>query len=307
MILRERLPTILLRLLAELYLRTHRRRKGLPCGQPLLDCDGTAHTASTIEAGARVIAIRIVDRNVPHIDVVLHHARADMVYGLVVLEAVTVPVAAEVSDAHVAEAIVNATVEAYVRRPVAMMKAVPVAIVPPPAWSPKGALVRRRNPSSGNPVVPDRPIAPVTRRPEIIRPGSIRLLIDRKRRWGLRSLRNRVVNILRVGIYAILIGRVVAVLLLWVIARLQTLILGLPLRIVLAVLRRDLSITLPCHLRSLGCYSLHGRACSVRWDLKHIRRSGIGSIGGRPIFNRCRHQRSLLAASHQHHGEHQPC
>lgn len=304
MVLRERLRPVLLRLLAKFHLRTHRRRRRLPRRQPLLHRDRTAHSTCTVEARACVVPVGVVDRHVPHIDVVLHHAWADVVHRLVVLEAITVPIAAEVSDTDVTKAIVNAAVKTNVRSPVSMMEAVLVAVVSPPAGSPKRALVRCGHPCTRHPVVPAAAVAPVSRRPKIVWSRSVRLLIDRQRRRRLRSGRDRVVDVLSIGVRAILVGRIVARLLLRVVTRLQALVLTLG--IVFAVLRGHLGIALPRNLRSLRSGSLHRRARGILRHLQHIRRSRIGSIRGGSIFDGRRHQRSLLVASHQHHGKYYP-
>ena len=97
--------------------------------------------------------------------------------GEVLEEVVAVPIAAEVADADVAEAVVDATVEADVEAPVAVVKAVVAAVVAPVGGSPKRAVVGRRAPDSGDPVVAGVGVAPVAGGPDVVGIGSGGLVV----------------------------------------------------------------------------------------------------------------------------------
>src|SRR5262249_55947868 len=92
----------------------------------------------------------------------------DVVDFTVVVEAVASPVAAEISDAPVAEAVVDAAVVTDVQAPVAAVE-YEQAIVPAPVTRrPQRADVRRKNPRARHPIVAvDRIVGPVTRRPDV--------------------------------------------------------------------------------------------------------------------------------------------
>ncbi len=94
--------------------------------------------------------------------------------GAVVVKVVTMPVAAEVADADVAEAVVNAAIEADVGAPVAAMEEVTVVVVPPVGRGPESAVVGRLDPGSGNPVI------------AVIAPGPVAggpVPVGSRRRW----------------------------------------------------------------------------------------------------------------------------
>ncbi len=149
-------------------------------------------TAGTTEvAGSRVVDIRVVHhRDVAVVHVVVHHLRANVVHIGVVVEVVPVPVAALVSKADEAEAIVDAAVIAYVLPPVAAVPSVPAAVMTPPAGRPECAHKRSGNPVAGHIVVPSVRVVPITGCPQIIRARRGWLLIHRqRRRWLLRLWR----------------------------------------------------------------------------------------------------------------------
>jgi hypothetical protein len=108
--------------------------------------------------------------------------------GTVVVEVVTVPVAAMVTVAGITKAIVDATVKADMQAPVAAVEAPAVVIPTPVAGSPESSVVRRCTPCTWNPVVAGRRPTPVARSPEIVG----------RRRFGLivfGQLRGRLVGV----------------------------------------------------------------------------------------------------------------
>src|SRR5580658_9432230 len=161
---------------------THRRNlRG-----PWLHVDATA-SAVVAHATTRLSSIPdiVVDHR-PLID------RADPTthpgHSAVVVEAVATPVAAEVADADIAEAVINSAVVADVPSPVAGVKAVVAPIPTPIRRRPKRAIVGRFNPRAGNPVVATAPPGPVARGPHIARTGRGRLVVFRQFGRRLRRL-----------------------------------------------------------------------------------------------------------------------
>jgi hypothetical protein len=112
----------------------------------------------------------------------------DAVDGAVVVEVIALPIAAVVADAGVAEAVVDATVEADVRSPEAAVEAPAVAIPTPVAGGPESAVVRRSAPGAGDPVVAGRAPIPVAGGPKIIWRGSDGLVVDGEGRGRLVSV-----------------------------------------------------------------------------------------------------------------------
>ncbi len=101
---------------------------------------------------------------------------------------VLIPVAALVTSARVARTVVDAAVVADVRAPVAAIEAVAGIGKFPVGWSPERANVGRNNPSSRNPVVTSRSIAPVAGSPNIVVAWTRRLAVcwqGRRRLFGL--------------------------------------------------------------------------------------------------------------------------
>jgi hypothetical protein len=107
----------------------------------------------------------------------------DAIDGAVVVEVIPVPVTAVVARACVAEAVVNASVEADVRTPEAWIEAVAVAKEAPVGRGPERSGVGGEDPGSGNPVVADWGVIPVARGPDVVGPGGFGLLVGRKRGW----------------------------------------------------------------------------------------------------------------------------
>ena len=112
----------------------------------------------------------------------------DTVNRAVVVEVISIPIAAVIAHAGVAEAVVDAAVEADMKSPETAVEAVAVAIEAPVAGGPKRAIVRRGAPGTRNPVVATRTPAPIARCPQIVGFGSLRLLVDRQWRRRLVSV-----------------------------------------------------------------------------------------------------------------------
>jgi hypothetical protein len=115
----------------------------------------------------------------------------DPVDGAVVVEVVAVPVAAVIADTRVAEAVVNATVEANVETPEAAVEAPAVVVPAPVAGGPEGAVVRGSAPCAGDPVVAGGTPIPVSGSPNIVWRGGFGLLVDRQRRRRLVGVFDR--------------------------------------------------------------------------------------------------------------------
>ncbi len=95
----------------------------------------------------------------------------------VVVEVISVPVAAVVAEAGIAEAVVNTAIETDVQAPVAAEEAPAVMIPAPIAWGPEGSIVRWSAPCTGNPIIAGRRPVPIAWRPEVVRCGGFGLLI----------------------------------------------------------------------------------------------------------------------------------
>ena len=151
MILCHKISAILLRHLYLPHLRGHRRRV------LFVERSGKfGGSRSGLYAAGTVVAHAVHNRGVVDVGVVVHianHGRVHVVGGAVVSEVVSVPVAALVSVAGVAMAVIDAAVVADVASPVAAMPAVTSAVEVPEPGCPERAFIRRRDPHPGNPVI----------------------------------------------------------------------------------------------------------------------------------------------------------
>ena len=98
----------------------------------------------------------------------------------VVAEVVTLPLAAGVADAPVAVAVVHAAVVAHVAAPVTAMEPVVAAVPSPVGRRPQRAVIGRRNPGAGHPVVVALVliVGPIAGHPHHVGFGADGLLID---------------------------------------------------------------------------------------------------------------------------------
>src|SRR5215469_6112488 len=99
----------------------------------------------------------------------------------VVVEAPVVPTSAFIAVAEVAVAVIDPTIEADDRSPIAWGKEEPVATPSPVAGSPVVAGFGREHPCAGNPVVSNIVApSPVARCPDVIGAGAFGLVVDGK-------------------------------------------------------------------------------------------------------------------------------
>jgi hypothetical protein len=145
-----------------------------------VDTAVTAVVADTV-GGLRAV-VHVVHDDVAV--VIIADAGADVIDGAVVIEVVAVPVAAEVSETDVAEAVVDSSVEADMRAPVTAVEAIVDAAPAPVGRRPERAIVRRRNPFAGDPIVAIIAPGPVAGSPEIVgvRVGRLVVIWQRRRR-----------------------------------------------------------------------------------------------------------------------------
>jgi hypothetical protein len=102
--------------------------------------------------------------------------------GAIVGKDVVVPIAAIVSTAHIAEAIVDAAVETDVVAPIAAMPAIFGTFIVPIRRRPEGSDIGGHDPGSRNPVIAGRGIAPGAWRPDVIFTRAFRLGVVGERR-----------------------------------------------------------------------------------------------------------------------------
>ncbi|CAM4182024.1 hypothetical protein BOTU111921_15670 [Bordetella tumbae] len=135
---------------------------------------------AAVVADTTIVYVVDYDLAVVHVRDAVH---VDMVDLTVVVEAITLPIAAVVSRANIAKAIIDAAVIAYLAAPITRVPAVDVADKTPITRRPECADERRHDPGARHPVVPARINRPIARRPDITRTGDHRLIVDRQRRW----------------------------------------------------------------------------------------------------------------------------
>jgi hypothetical protein len=131
---------------------------------------------------------------------VMHHGGVHVVDGAVVVEMAVIPIAAAITLAGVSEAIINATVKADVRTPIAVVERVAALVESPIAGSPEGALIGRLNPDAGDPVIAGAAIIPVAGGPKVVVGGSRRLVILGQRRRGVGSGGFGLLSVVIIGI-----------------------------------------------------------------------------------------------------------
>jgi hypothetical protein len=168
-----------------LYLRCHGRRARTAEGRYLgwLRTDGDAAAPSVIGDAGRVVDDDGAVVDVGDVDV-------DAVDGAVVVEVVSVPVAAVIAETGVTEAVVDASVETDVEAPVATVEAPAVVVPTPVAGSPECSIVGGSAPCAGDPVVAGGGPVPVAGSPDVVRSGGYGLIVFRERRRGLVSVLN---------------------------------------------------------------------------------------------------------------------
>src|SRR5579863_1683275 len=144
-----------------------------------------------LDSTLAAVVADMVHRDVVHHSGVVHVRymhRANVVHAAVVIEPAVAPVSALVPNPAIAVTVVNASVEANRRPPVAGMPEERAASPSPITGSPQQARLRRRYPCSGDPVISARTISPIPRCPNVAHSRARRLHIHRQRR---RSEPNR--------------------------------------------------------------------------------------------------------------------
>src|SRR5579862_2621779 len=129
---------------------------------------------ATVEAG-----VYVVDDHRARVRIV-NHGDVHVRNGAVVEEMSATPFAARETDAAVAEAVVNATVEADVRAPISGVPTVRSARPTPIAGRPEKSGPRRHNPRAGNPIIAGVTVRPIAGRPDVAVAGANRLLVNGK-------------------------------------------------------------------------------------------------------------------------------
>ena len=100
----------------------------------------------------------------------------------IVPEMTAIPAAADIPDTAIAETIVDAPIEAYMRAPIAGMPAIYSGRKTPIARRPKKSYFRRSRPIAGYPIITVIPIGPITGYPKISIRGTRRLFVYRNSR-----------------------------------------------------------------------------------------------------------------------------
>jgi hypothetical protein len=111
---------------------------------------------------------------------VVNDGRIHLRDGRIVREASAPPLASEKPNSTIAEAVVNATVEADGRSPVAGIKGVNSVHEAPPRRCPEQAYLRRGHPDTRYPVIARIPVSPVARIPKVSVDRTRRLYIHRQ-------------------------------------------------------------------------------------------------------------------------------
>ncbi len=148
----------------------------------------TVYTARAVKTRAVIDDRSIIDNRTIYIRVVYDRG----VYidnGGIIPEVSPGPFAADKTRTSITKAIVHASVEPYVRAPVAAMPSINAARVSPVTRGPQVAWRGRQHPYTGHPIVPIIPIGPITGCPHIIIGRTSRLHIYRNGRRR-RTYRN---------------------------------------------------------------------------------------------------------------------
>jgi hypothetical protein len=124
-----------------------------------------------------------VEAHTVHGDVVDHCRVVDVgnmnatqiVDGTVVIEVVAAPIAPLETNTGVTVTVVDTTIEAYVRTPIARMPKVHTVTPAPVARRPQQARGRRQHPGAGHPVVVSVIPRPISGRPDVANSGAGRL------------------------------------------------------------------------------------------------------------------------------------
>jgi hypothetical protein len=129
---------------------------------------------------------------------VLRPRAVHIIEGAVVVEMAAAPVAALVTVADVAKAVIDTAIVADVLAPVAGVKPVGIIPVAPVAWGPESAFVRSLHPRAGHPGIAVSTPGPVSGRPDIAVAGNRRLIVVGQGRWRLGSGVFRLLSVTRI-------------------------------------------------------------------------------------------------------------
>jgi hypothetical protein len=102
-----------------------------------------------------------------------------VIHRAVVVENSVIPISASIADTTIAEAVVDATVEADMRTPVAIIPGVGVAAPTPITRGPEEANFGSHHPRTRHPEVAFIPVSPVAGRPQITVGGGHGLHVHR--------------------------------------------------------------------------------------------------------------------------------
>jgi hypothetical protein len=149
----------------------------LLCGRGLLRRRPCSNTASPVEARPAVGDYVVID-DIPV--GVVNDSRIHLCDGRVVRELSAPPLTSEKPNSTIAEAVVNATVEADGRSPVAGIKGVNSVHEAPPRRCPQQADLRRRHPDSRYPVITRIPVSPIAGIPKVSIDRTRRLHVNRQ-------------------------------------------------------------------------------------------------------------------------------
>jgi hypothetical protein len=153
-------------------------REGLlPGGGTRFDAAATAVIADASGVLNNLLSIYVVDDRC-----------VDVVHLTVIKKASAVPITAGITVADVAIAVVDASIEADLRVPVASIPEVNPVAPTPVSRSPQQSNLGRFHPRSGNPVIAAVfGVAPVARRPDITLARAYGLRVNRQHRWSNRD------------------------------------------------------------------------------------------------------------------------
>ena len=164
-------------------LESSRFHMAIAFGYPLFRSRGVTYAAGAIERGAVVYHGSINDYRLVDIDVANNGGIHPGDRGVVVKDS-TPPLAAYVAEAEIAEAVIDAAVEAHVRPPVSRMPQVNSARETPVSRSPQRARVGWGSPGARYPVITIRTIGPIAGTPDITGLRAGRLDVHRYDRRG---------------------------------------------------------------------------------------------------------------------------
>ncbi len=197
------LPAVILRRLGVLNLSGNRRGPGLAqYGKFRREGANVDATGSAVVADAGIADVR----HIAFINVV-NHGHIHVCNGAVVIEAATVPVAAIVTAACVAEPVIDAAIKTDVLAPVTSVPPIAAAVEVPVRRRPEGINIRSHDPGTGNPVISCGTVAPVAGRPEVVVARARRLAVFRKRWWRLARvhLLAAVIGLIRVAVVRVIL------------------------------------------------------------------------------------------------------